>query len=83
MPVINEVIALLTETLHLGERGKKLESSTHLLGNLPELDSMAVIHLITALEEHFGIVVADDDISASTFETVDSLTAFVSNKLTQ
>lgn len=83
MPVIDEVIALLTETLLLGERGKKLESSTHLLGNLPELDSMAVIHLITALEERFDIVVADDDISASTFETVASLTAFIDNKLTQ
>jgi hypothetical protein len=44
-----------------------------LLGSLPELDSMAVVTLIGALEEHFGIMVDDDDISASTFATLGSL----------
>jgi len=83
MQVLEEVKALLTETLHLGERGKNLDRDTHLLGNLPELDSMAVIHLITALEDRFGIAVEDDDISASTFETVASLTAFIESKLAQ
>jgi acyl carrier protein len=44
---------------------------------MPELDSMAVVSLIGALEEHFGIAVDDDDISASTFESVGTLCAFV------
>ncbi|QAU36125.1 acyl carrier protein [Janthinobacterium sp. 17J80-10] len=83
MQAFEEIKALLIDTLHLGERGKHLTQNTHLLGNLPELDSMAVLHLITALEEHFGIAVEDDDISASTFETVASLTAFVDSKLAQ
>ena len=38
---------------------------------------MAVVSLIGALEEHFGIAIDDDDISASTFETLGSLAAFV------
>jgi acyl carrier protein len=42
---------------------------------------MAVVNLIAALEEHFGISVDDDEISATTFETVGSLTAFVRQKL--
>lgn len=83
MQVLEEVKTLLTETLHLGERGKNLDGNTHLLGNLPELDSMAVIHLITALEDRFGIAVEDDDISASTFDTLASLTAFIESKLAQ
>jgi acyl carrier protein len=42
---------------------------------------MAVINLITALEEHFGIAVDDDEISATTFATLGSLTQFVNQKL--
>jgi acyl carrier protein len=41
---------------------------------------MAVVNLITALEDQFGITVDDDEISASTFETLGSLTAFVEQK---
>jgi acyl carrier protein len=83
MQAIKELIAVLTETLNLGDRGKNLNAQSPLLGTLPELDSMAVIHLITALEDRFGIAVDDDDISASTFETVGSLAAFVESKLSQ
>jgi acyl carrier protein len=51
------------------------------LGAIPELDSMAVVTLITGLETHFGLVVDDDDIDGSTFATVGSLADFVSEKL--
>jgi acyl carrier protein len=52
-----------------------------LLGALPELDSMAVVSILTALEEHFGFTVDDDEISAETFATLGSLTEFVDQKL--
>ena len=42
---------------------------------------MAVVNVITALEERFDITVDDDDISARTFETLGSLTRFVEQKL--
>jgi acyl carrier protein len=42
---------------------------------------MAVVSLITAMEEQFGIVIDDDDIDGHTFATVGSLTDFVSGKL--
>ena len=54
---------------------------TALLGAIPELDSMAVVTLITTLEEQLGIVVDDDDIDGSTFATVGSLADFVGDKL--
>ena len=47
----------------------------------PELDSMAVVSLITTLEERFGIVVDDDDIDGSTFASVGALADFVGSKL--
>ena len=78
---IDAVRAVLTRSLQLGNRGAALERSTALLGNLPELDSMAVVHVLAAIEEQFGIMVADDDVSAETFETFGSLADFVESKL--
>ena len=42
---------------------------------------MAVVSIVTALEEHYGFTVDDDEISADTFETLGSLAEFVKSKL--
>jgi acyl carrier protein len=82
MQYLEEVKTILAEVLSLGADAKAgLNEQSALLGSIPELDSMAVVSIITALEEQFGIVVEDDDISASTFETLGTLTAFVQQKL--
>ena len=80
MATIDEVINVLSDALQLGPRVKKWDGSTALLGSAPELDSMAVVTVIGALEDHFGIVVADDEVSADMFATVGSLSAFVESK---
>ena len=80
MQHLEEVKNILSDVLSLGERKNSLKEDSILLGSLPELDSMAVVNVITALEEHFGITVDDDEISASTFETLGSLTHFVEQK---
>jgi acyl carrier protein len=74
---IAEVKGLIGEVLGLGERTQRMDASTGLLGDLPELDSMAVVALLTALEDHFGITVDEADITADTFETVGALADFV------
>ena len=79
---LDEVRTILIDTLALGPGAEALEAGSPLLGALPELDSMAVVSLISALEEHFGISIADDDISAETFATLGSLAAFVRHKTT-
>ena len=83
MQHVEEVKSILSDVLSLGERKNFLREDSILLGNIPELDSIAVVNVITALEEHFGITVDDDEISARTFETVGSLTRFVEQKLTE
>ncbi len=72
--------AVLGEVLELGPRAAALTDSTPLLGALPELDSIAVIELLSTMEERFGIVIADDEISADTFATFGSLLAYVAGK---
>lgn len=81
MDILREVRRVLDEVLSLGGRSASFTRDTPLLGAIPELDSMAVVTLITALEEQFGLVVDDDDIDGSTFETVGSLADFVGGKL--
>ena len=76
-----EVITTLDEALSLQGRGTQFNRETPLLGTLPEFDSMAVITVITSLEERFDITVEDDELNAEVFETVGSLVGFVESKL--
>ncbi len=80
MSTQGKVREILRSTLQLGATADTLEPSTPLLGNLPELDSMAVATLVAALEENFDIYIDDDEISAETFETFGSLCEFVDEK---
>jgi acyl carrier protein len=81
MPVTQSVISILIDVLHYHDKANSLNPDSQLIGALPEFDSMAVVSIITALEERFGFVVDDDEIDASVFETVGSLVAFVKSKL--
>ena len=81
MDATRQVIDVLIEVLSLGERGSGLQRDTPLLGSIPELDSMAVVSLITAFEERLGIEIDDDDIDASLFASVGSLADFVSGRV--
>ena len=45
------------------------------------LDSMAVMTLVVALEEHFDFVFDEDELSAEAFEDIDSLSQLVSQKM--
>ena len=80
MSTLIEVKKILAQTLQLGAAVDAMTPATRLLGALPELDSMAVVSILTALEESFGFTVDDDEISADTFATLGTLTSFVDHK---
>lgn len=77
------VTSILITSLNLGPRASELNSASPLLGAIPELDSMAVVGIITALEDHFGFTVYDDEISADSFENLGSLVSFVEKKMNE
>lgn len=81
MATIDGVKRVIGEALQLGDRVNGFDESTELFGSIPEFDSMAVVSVITGLEEQFDIEVDDEDISAEIFETLGSLTRFVEEKL--
>ncbi len=81
MDIHAEVLSILDEILSLQGRSVGMTAQTPLLGAVPELDSMAVVGVIGAIEEHFGIFFDDDEIDGQTFATVGSLVDAVKLKV--
>ncbi|MBK7356823.1 phosphopantetheine-binding protein [Propionivibrio sp.] len=81
MDIKQSVLSILDEILSLKGRSAGFTLETPLLGAIPELDSMAVVALITTLEERFGFMVDDDEIDGAVFATVGTLVGFVEGKL--
>jgi acyl carrier protein len=75
-----DVKAVVVATLNLEDRADDLGPETRLLGDLPELDSIAVVELLVALQDRFGIEIEDDEVVGDIFETLGQLTAFIDAK---
>ena len=80
-PIERILVSIIVEALGLAEHDIELSSSSRILGAIPEFDSMALVAVLTGVEEQFGFRVEDEEISAETFETLGTLAAFVSSKL--
>ena len=80
MDTLAQVKRVLRDTLNLGDRAERLTPDSGLLGSIPEFDSMAVVTVVTMLEDELGITVDDDELSAEVFATVGSLADFVAQK---
>jgi acyl carrier protein len=81
MDIQSDVIAILQSALGISDSAITADPKTPVLGAIPEMNSMSVVAILLGLEEQFGFVVDDDEIDATTFATVGSLTAFVKSKL--
>lgn len=80
MTTCERLSGIIGEVLQIGDRIQQLDASSPLLGAVPEFDSIAVVNVITAVEQEFGIVIEDDDLTADVFETLGSFVAFVDSK---
>lgn len=74
---VDDVKAVLVDTLGVEDRADEIDATTPLFGSLPELDSMAVLELVLALEERFGVTIDGEDVTAESFESLAALTSFV------
>jgi acyl carrier protein len=77
----DQVKSVLVTTLGIEKRADAITAATPLLDSLPELDSLAVVQVVYALEEHFGVTIGDDEVTVELFETLGSLSAFVETKV--
>ena len=74
---LDEVRVILIETLGIADRADTLTADAALLGAVPELDSLAVVEVMTSIEERFGFQIDDESFSGEVFETVGNLAQFV------
>ena len=81
MDTLGKVKKILRDSLNLSERAEQLSADSALVGGIAEFDSMAVVSVVAALENEFGISFGDDELTADVFATVGSLTRFVEAKL--
>lgn len=77
---LHEVSELLGDVLKLGKRTTRLTAETRLFGSLPELDSMAVVLVVVAIEERYGIRFDPEEVRAEAFATLGTLAALVDGK---
>ena len=81
MVTLEEIKEIVGNVLCLGDRMQAMDASSPLLGHIPEFDSMAVVTVLTSIEDQYGVFVEDDEISADTFETLGTLQQFVQGKV--
>jgi acyl carrier protein len=81
MVSLEEIKSIIGEVLQVSGSIEGLGTDATLLGGIPEFDSMAVVSILTAIEENYGVIIDDDEISAEQFETIGSLLEFVNSKL--
>lgn len=72
--------AILSAQLGTAYPPSHFDESTPLLGSIPELDSMAVVGILAAIEDTTGIAIPDDEVSADVFATFGTLREFVENQ---
>ena len=69
---------ILVDVLALEEeRVSAFDDDTELFGAIPELDSQAVMGLLTKIEDRFGFIIDDDDVDGEMLETYGALLRFV------
>ena len=79
---LEAVKTAIVKTLGIEDRAASLDASTALFGSLPELDSFAVVELLTTLQDEFGFEIDGSEFTAEALETVGSLAEFVASQTT-
>jgi len=80
MSLQDELKTILQQTLQLDDV-INWQKNSEILGAVAEFDSMAIVTVLTQIEENYGIFIDDDEISADTFATLGSLELFLEEKI--
>lgn len=73
MSVFDAVLKIIDSELNLQGKALAFTEDTKLRGSLPQLDSMAVVSIVTALEEKLGFEFPEDQLDGAIFDTVGAL----------
>lgn len=81
MNTLQTILKILDRELNLKGRALEYTADTKLRGALPQLDSMAIVSLVAALEEELGFEFPEDQLDGAVFETAGTLTDCVQRLL--
>ena len=81
MTVLESVLRIIDSELNLKGKALNFTEDTKLRGSLPQLDSMAIVSVITTLEEQLGFEFPEDQLDGAIFESVGSLVDCVTRLL--
>ena len=79
MNIEQTVEKFVVEELIVGGSDTKLDPDQSLVSS-GVIDSLAILRLITFIEETFGVTVEDDEVVPENFETINVIKAFVEAK---
>jgi acyl carrier protein len=76
---VTDTLSTVVDTLVgvLGIDPESLDASTPLFGSMPEFDSLAIVEVISILEDRFGFEMDEADITLDVFGTVGSLASYL------
>lgn len=78
--ILSQLKEMIVERLFLPVKPEELKTDVSLL-DVYGVDSVCLLELVVGLEDQFGIVIEDGDFDVKNFETVDSIAAFVQERL--
>ena len=79
--ILEQVTHIIATQLDVKIKKEVIRPDSILMEDGLGLDSIAIIELVTLIEEHFSIKFREQDLSLETFRTVSSLAAFVEQRL--
>ena len=71
--MLSDVLEILDRELNLQGKALNFTAETKLAGALPQLDSMAIVNVVAALEEKLDFEFPEDQLDGAIFETVGTL----------
>ena len=81
MDLTRTISQILAAQLGPSYPAESFRTDSALLGRIPELDSMAVVGILAAIEDEIGISIPDDEVSADAFATFGALESFVRQQI--
>ena len=82
MTIKEQLKKIIVEELNLEEvNPEEIEDAAPLFGEGLGLDSLDAVEIVVLLEKHFGVVVKDLDEGKAAFQSINTLAAYVEERM--
>ncbi len=78
--LVDTIIRVMVDRLDLTLDAASLSSDTKLVGGGLVLDSMAILEIVTGVEDELGIMVDESQLEPEVFENIGTLARFLSEQ---